>query len=117
LGRSGSFGLGHLLEGARGMITYEDITALFIRSAEAVGLATHPEHWVNSQTGEREFAVTCHAGTCEEAENRSTVTASFTWGPLDTVLSQQGPLGICDFFHEPDEEPTCPHLHTDQVPP
>lgn len=97
------------------MVTYEDVTQMFLRAAEAVGLATHPEHWINNQTLEREFACTCHAGTCEEAENHSTVTASFNWGPLDTVLSQEGPLGICDFFHEQDE--SCPHLHTDQVPP
>ncbi len=97
------------------MVTYEDVTQMFLRAAEAVGLATHPEHWINNQTLEREFACTCHPGTCDEAENRSTVTASFNWSPLDTVLSQEGAVGICDFFHEPDE--ACPHLHTDQVPP
>jgi hypothetical protein len=97
------------------MVTYEDVTQMFVRAAEAVGLATHPEHWMNNQTLEREFACTCHAGTCEEAESRSTVTASFNWSPLDTVLSQEGAVGICDFFHEPDE--SCPHLHTDQIPP
>jgi len=97
------------------MLTYEDVTQLFLRAMENVELATHPEHWTNNTTLEREFACTCHTGTCEEAENRSTVTISFTWSPLDTVLSLEGALGICDFFHEPDE--TCPHLHTDEVPP
>ncbi len=97
------------------MVTYEDVTQLFLRAVENVGLATHPEHWLNNQTMEREFACTCHTGTCEEAENRSTVTISFTWSPLDTVLSLEGAVGVCDFFHEPDE--TCPHLHTDEIPP
>jgi hypothetical protein len=31
------------------------------------------------------------------------------------VLSIDGAEGICDFFHEPDEN--CPHLHTEDVPP
>lgn len=97
------------------MLTYEDVTQMFLRAAENVGLAAHPEHWINNQTLEREFACTCHTGTCEEAENRSTVTLSFTWSPLDTALSLEGAVGICDFFHEPDE--TCPHLHTDEIPP
>jgi hypothetical protein len=82
------------------MVTYEDVTQMFLRAAEAIGLATHPEHWMSSQTLEREFACTCHTGTCEEAETRSTVTASFNWSPLDTALSLEGALGICDFFHE-----------------
>lgn len=97
------------------MLTYEDVTQMFLRAAENIGLAAHPEHWTNNQTLEREFACTCHTGTCEEAENRSTVTLSFTWSPLDTVLSLEGAVGICDFFHEPDD--ACPHLHTDEVPP
>jgi len=97
------------------MLTYEDVTQMFLRAAENAGLAAHPEHWTNNQTLEREFDCTCHTGTCEEAENRSTVTLSFTWSPLDTVLSLEGAVGICDFFHEPDE--SCPHLHTDEVPP
>ncbi|HEU5369560.1 MAG TPA: hypothetical protein VFU69_13895 [Ktedonobacterales bacterium] len=97
------------------MVTYEEVTQLFQRAMENVGLATHPEHWTNNTTLEREYACTCHTGTCEEAENRSTVTISFTWSPLDTVLSLEGAAGVCDFFHEPDD--LCPHLHTDQVPP
>ncbi len=97
------------------MVTYEEVTQLFQRAMENVGLATHPEHWTNNITLEREYACTCHTGTCEEAENRSTVTISFTWSPLDTVLSLEGAAGVCDFFHEPDD--LCPHLHTDQVPP
>jgi hypothetical protein len=31
------------------------------------------------------------------------------------VLSIEGAEGVCDFFHEPDDD--CPHLHTDAVPP
>src|SRR5579871_6452286 len=105
----------HSQKRSESMLTYEDVTQMFLRAAENVGLAAHPEHWINNQTLEREFACTCHTGTCEEAENRSTVTLSFTWSPLDTALSLEGAVGICDFFHEPDE--TCPHLHTDEIPP
>ncbi|HEY6540068.1 MAG TPA: hypothetical protein VIZ18_03985 [Ktedonobacteraceae bacterium] len=32
-----------------------------------------------------------------------------------TALSLEGPVGVCDFFHEPDEH--CPHLHTRDIPP
>jgi hypothetical protein len=97
------------------MVTYEDITEMFLNAAEATGLSVHPEFWLNSQTLEREFACTLHPGPCEEAEHHATCTISFAWGPLDTVLSIDGAEGICDFFHEPDED--CPHLHTDDVPP
>jgi hypothetical protein len=96
------------------MVTYEGITRLFVQTATTVGLTAHPEHWMNAETLEREFACTCHMGDCEEAENRSACTVSFTWGALDTVLSLEGPTAICDFFHEPDDQ--CPHLHTDDVP-
>lgn len=96
------------------MVTYEDVTRLFLQTAQTVGLTTHPEYWMNAETLEREFACTCHMGTCEEAENRSACTISFTWGALDTILSLEGAAGICDFFHEPDDQ--CPHLHTDDVP-
>lgn len=97
------------------MVTYEDVTEMFLSAAEATGLSVHPEFWLNSQSLEREFACTLHPGPCEEAENRATCTVSFAWGPLDTVLSIDGAEGICDFFHDPDEN--CPHLHTDDVPP
>lgn len=96
------------------MLTYEDITAYFLKAASGVTLTTHPEHWINSRSLEREFACTCHSGSCEEAENRSTCTISFTWGTLDTALSLDGPIGICDFFHEPGQD--CPHLHTRDIP-
>jgi len=96
------------------MVTYEDITRLFLQTAATVGLTTHPEYWMNAETLEREFACTCHMGSCEEAENHSACTVSFTWGALDTALSLEGPAGICDFFHEPDDQ--CPHLHTEDVP-
>lgn len=97
------------------MVTYEDVTEMFLHAAEATGLSVHPEFWLNSQTLEREFACTLHPGPCEEAEHHATCTVSFAWGPLDTVLSIDGAEGICDFFHEPDER--CPHLHTEDVPP
>jgi hypothetical protein len=97
------------------MLTYEDITGYFLKAASSVTLMTHPEHWTNSRSLEREFACTCHSGSCEEAENRSTCTISFTWGTLDTALSLDGPVGICDFFHEPELD--CPHLHTRDIPP
>jgi hypothetical protein len=97
------------------MLTYEDITGYFLKAASSGTLMTHPEHWINSRSLEREFACTCHSGNCEEAENRSTCTISFTWGTLDTALSIDGPVGICDFFHEPEHD--CPHLHTRDIPP
>jgi hypothetical protein len=97
------------------MLTYEDLTGYFVKAAANVALSTHPEYWTNSRTLEREFACTCHTGTCEEAEKRSNCTISFTWSTLDTALSLEGPSGVCDFFHEPDEH--CPHLHTREIPP
>jgi len=97
------------------MVTYEDVTEMFLGAAEATGLSVHPELWLNTQTLEREFACTLHPGPCEEAERRAACTISFAWGPLDTVLSIDGAEGVCDFFHEPDED--CPHLHTENVPP
>jgi hypothetical protein len=97
------------------MVTYEDVTEMFLEAAEATTLSVHPEYWLNSQTLEREFSCTLHPGPCEEADRRATCTVSVAWGPLDTVLSIDGAEGICDFFHEPDEK--CPHLHTEDVPP
>ncbi len=99
----------------RHMVTYEDITDLFLNAIDATGLSAHPEFWLNSQTMEREFACALHPGPCEEAEHRASCTASLAWGPLDSVLSIEGAEGVCDFFHEPDED--CPHLHTENVPP
>lgn len=97
------------------MLTYEDVTAFFMKAAADTGLSTHPEYWTNTRTLEREFACVCHVGTCEEAEQRGNCTLSFTWSTLDTALSLEGPSGVCDFFHEPGED--CPHLHTREVPP
>ena len=97
------------------MLTYEDVTGCFLKAATDTSLMTHPEYWINSRTLEREFACTCHIGSCEEAEHRSTCTFSFTWGALDTSLSLDGPGGVCDFFHEPEDD--CPHLHTRDIPP
>lgn len=97
------------------MLTFEDVTGHFLRAAASLELVTHPEYWVNSRSLEREFACTCHTGSCEEAEAHSSCTLSFTWSTLDTALSLEGPIGVCDFFHEPDEH--CPHLHTSDIPP
>ena len=97
------------------MVTYEDLTEMFLNAAEATDLSVHPEFWMNTQTLEREFACTLHPGPCEEADRRANCTVSFAWGPLDTALSIDGAEGVCDFFHEPDEN--CPHLHTENVPP
>jgi hypothetical protein len=97
------------------MINFEDITDYFLRAATRLGLITHPEHWLNSRTMEREFACICHTRSCEDTEGGSACTLSFTWTTLDTALSMEGPVGICDFFHEPDEH--CPHLHTSDIPP
>ncbi|MHB8598936.1 MAG: hypothetical protein ACYDER_19220 [Ktedonobacteraceae bacterium] len=97
------------------MLTYEDVTEYFLKAAAAVALVTHPEYWMNGRTLEREFACTCHTGPCDESEQQSACTVSFTWSTLDTALSLEGPTGVCDFFHEPGED--CPHLHTRDIPP
>src|SRR6266852_2049116 len=97
------------------MLTSEDVTGYYLKAAASLDLVTHPEYWVNSRSLEREFACTCHTGSCEEGETRSACTLSFTWSTLDTALSLEGPIGVCDFFHEPDEH--CPHLHTRDIPP
>ncbi|QBD79383.1 hypothetical protein EPA93_26700 [Ktedonosporobacter rubrisoli] len=97
------------------MLTYEDMTGYFLKAADSLALTTHPEYWLNSRTLEREFTCTCHTGNCEEAEHRSSCSVSFTWGSLDTALSIEGPAGVCDFFHEADQD--CPHLHTSAIPP
>ncbi len=97
------------------MLTYEDVTAYLLKAATPPGLVTHPEYWTNGRTLEREFACICHTGSCDESETRSSCTLSFTWSTLDTALSLEGPIGICDFFHEPEEH--CPHLHTSDIPP
>src|SRR5216683_4218354 len=97
------------------MLTFEDVTGYFIKAGASLKLVTHPEYWVNARSLEREFACTCHTGSCEESETRSSCTLSFTWSTLDTALSLEGPVGVCDFFHEPDEH--CPHLHTSDIPP
>jgi len=97
------------------MLTYEDVTRYFQQAASGISLVTHPEYWINSRSLEREFACTCHMGSCEEAEHHSSCTISFTWSTLDTALSLEGPVGVCDFFHEPED--TCLHLHTRDIPP
>src|SRR5438876_461691 len=97
------------------MLTYEDMTGYFLKAASGFEIATHPEYWVNSRSLEREFACTCHTGSCEEAEAYGSCTLSFTWSTLDTALSLEGPIGVCDFFHEPEEH--CPHLYTSDIPP
>jgi hypothetical protein len=97
------------------MLTFEDLTGYFLKAAGRLNLVTHAEYWVNARSLEREFACTCHTGSCEEAEVHSACTLSFTWSTLDTALSLEGPIGVCDFFHEPEE--LCPHLHTKDIPP
>ncbi len=97
------------------MLTFEDVTGYFLKAAAEVSLTAHPEYWVNARSMEREFACTCHIGTCDEAENASVCTLSFSWSSMDTALSLEGPAGVCDFFHEPGED--CPHLHTRDIPP
>ncbi len=97
------------------MLTFEDMTSLFLKAAQDLGLSTHPEYWLNTRTLEREFACTCHTGSCEEAELQGSCTIAFTWGSLDTALSLEGPVGVCEFFHESEEE--CQHLHTEAIPP
>ncbi len=97
------------------MITYEDVVRIFLRSAEHADITTHHDTWLNPETLEREFESICHLGPCEEAESKPICTVSFSWSPLDTALALEGPQGVCEFFHEPNE--TCPHLHTEDVPP
>ncbi len=99
------------------MVTYEDVTECFVNAAKSAGLATHPEYWTNTRSLEREFACTCHTGSCDESDTGSTCTLSFTWSTLDTALSLEGPKGICEFFHDPEREDHCPHLHTHEIPP
>lgn len=105
----------HVLKGSFQLLTYEDTTESFLKAAHSLGMVTHPEYWLNTRTLEREFACTCHTGTCEAAESQSSCMLAFTWGALDTALAIEGPAGICDFFHESDED--CLHLHTHAVPP
>ncbi|GCF09046.1 hypothetical protein [Dictyobacter arantiisoli] len=97
------------------MVTYEEMTELFIKAARDLGLATHPEFWLNTRSMEREFSCVCHTGSCEEEETRSSCLASFSWGVLDTALSNDGATGTCEFFHDADQD--CAHLHTSSLPP
>lgn len=97
------------------LFTFEDMTGLFLKAAGNRGLVTHPEFWLNTRSLEREFSCACHTGNCEDIEQQSTCTVSFSWGSLDTALSIDGPQGMCEFFH--DGEQDCPHLHTSSIPP
>jgi hypothetical protein len=97
------------------LLTYEDMTGYFLKAADDHGLVTHPEYWLNTRSLEREFACTCHTGTCDEAETHSACTIAFTWGSLDTAISLEEPAGVCEFFHDANED--CPHLHTNAIPP
>jgi hypothetical protein len=96
------------------VLTFEDVTGYFLKAAASTQLITHPEYWTNNRTLEREFTCACHAGPCEDVEQRSTCTLSLSWGALDTILSLEGPASICDFFHEPNHD--CSHRHTTMVP-
>ncbi len=97
------------------MLTFEDVTGYFLKAATSLDLMVHAEYWVNARSLEREFACTCHTGSCEDAEAHSACALSFSWSTLDTALSLEGPVGVCDFFHQPEEH--CPHLHTRNIPP
>jgi hypothetical protein len=97
------------------LLTFEDMTGLFLHAARDLGLVTHPEFWINTRSLEREFACTCHLGDCNDEERQSSCVVSFTWGTLDTALSTEGSAGICDFFHESDQD--CLHLQTHAIPP
>ncbi len=97
------------------MLTYEDMTGLFLRAAGNLDLVTHPEFWLNTRSLEREFTCTCHIGSCDDVELQSSCTIAFTWGALDTALSLEGTKGVCEFFHDADND--CPHLHTSAIPP
>jgi hypothetical protein len=44
------------------MVTYEDITDMFLNAIDATGLSAHTEFWLNTQTMEREFACALHPG-------------------------------------------------------
>lgn len=97
------------------MITYEDVVRILLRAADHQNITTHYDTWLNPETLEREFESVCHVGPCEDAEDKATCTISYSWSPLDTALALDGPQGVCEFFHEPND--TCPHLHTEEVPP
>src|SRR5438876_989870 len=97
------------------MLSFEDITDYFVKAATKQGLITHPEYWINARSMEREFACVCHSHPCEENEGGSSCSLSFAWSTLDTALAMDGPVSVCEFFHEPDEH--CPHLHTSDIPP
>ncbi len=97
------------------MLTYEDMTGLFLKAADSLDLVAHPEFWSNTRSLEREFSCTCHLGSCDDIELQSSCTTAFTWGPLDTALSLDGTKGMCEFFHDADDD--CPHLHTSSIPP
>ncbi|GCE04134.1 hypothetical protein [Dictyobacter aurantiacus] len=97
------------------MLTFEDLTGLFIKAACDLGLVAHPESWLNTRSLEREFTCTCHTGSCDDVEQQSSCVVSFSWGVLDTALSTDGPAGVCEFFHEVEQD--CAHLHTSAIPP
>src|SRR5258708_1165609 len=97
------------------MLTFEDVTGYFLKAAPSLDLVPYPESWVNSRSFGRDFACTCHTGSGEEGETRSACTFFFTWSTGDTAFSLEGPIGVCDFSHEPDE--LCPPLHPRDTPP
>ena len=82
-------------------MTYEDMTGYFLKAADNNRMVTHPRYWLNTRSLEREFACTCHTGTCDEAETHSACTIAFTWGPLDTALSLKDRQGCVNFFTLP----------------
>lgn len=97
------------------MLSYEDVIRIFLRATERQEITAHPETWLNPESLDRSFECVCHLGSCEDLGHQATCTIQISWSPLDTSLSFDGPRGICEFFHEPNE--ICPHLHTEEVPP
>jgi len=97
------------------LLTFEDMTGLFLKAARDLGLVAHPEFWINTRSLEREFDCTCHSGSCDDTDGHSSCVVSLSWGALDTALSIEGPAGVCEFFHDTDE--SCSHLRTNAVPP
>src|SRR5258708_38147641 len=86
------------------MLTFEDVTGYFLKAAANLDLVTHPEYWVNSRSLEREFACTCHTGSCEEGRPAVLAhfllpgvrwTRRFRWkAPLEYVTFSTSPTSI-----------------------
>src|SRR6266852_3599741 len=91
------------------MLTYEDMTTYFLQAAANNTVTTHPEYWINSRSLEREFACTCHLGSCEEVEQHSTCTLSFTHATSHHLRSTS-PTASPSTAHS-SLRPACSHSH------